>query len=75
MEKLEVTGSGSLSLRPAWSTEGVPGSQGCTEKPCLEKPTPPSKKRKKGKEEEGEEEEEGSKAGLTIFDSLSGDSR
>lgn len=28
-----------LSLKPAWFTEPVPGYQGSTEKPCLEKQT------------------------------------
>jgi hypothetical protein len=36
---------GFLSLRPAWSTEWVPGQPGYTEKPCLEK----NQKRKKNK--------------------------
>jgi hypothetical protein len=40
----EAEAGGSLSLRPAWSTEWVQDSQGYTEKLCLEKP---KKKKKK----------------------------
>jgi hypothetical protein len=33
----EAEAGGFLSSRPAWSTKWVPGQQGYTEKPCLEK--------------------------------------
>jgi hypothetical protein len=43
-----------LSLRPAWSTEQFPDSQGYTEKPCLKK----KKKKKERKREEREREKD-----------------
>jgi hypothetical protein len=41
----EAEEGGSLSSRPAWSTEQVPGQLGLIEKPCFEK----QKKKKKKK--------------------------
>ena len=42
----EAEAGESLSLRPAWSTEWVPDSQGYTEKPCLGKKKAKNKKQK-----------------------------